>query len=532
EIRNQETTTTLTASGAGVYVYKNEAAVKDNTAGITINVVEDVQENFETILNDTTVQALLNTYLTANVTAVEVKVDANGDTVFVITKDGALTEVNITELIRDNTYVATLELTENTSNAEGVQAGFTFHDGKNATVATFAETLTKVSKGQDSNQQIAYSYIDETGVASTTQITVTQDIIDDFGKVLADDTVKALLQQFIASAQGDVAVVRLNGDLIIQTATEEFNLSEEIRNQETTTTLTASGAGVYVYKNEAAVKDNTAGITINVVEDVLNNFETIIESTEVQNLLSTYLTKEFDGNVTYKNGDFYVTTVQNNTSHTEKLELKTMMQESGESILTDGVIGVKSNGGVGTEVEKAVLKSFTLSLNENMVTTNHIQDGTIQVSDLAEAGANQVLVTGADKKPVWKEQAKVTPQFFYMPAVIFDTSVAGTATRDLYGEYVNQFTGGSRTSSNSVSYPISHGPAGTTPMMYGGGIVGSTGAPADITVFENDELYYYVTYYDEEVFENLSISADGKLTYTVKSGATSSSYMNIVFVIK
>src|SRR5690606_9624687 len=119
----------------------------------------------------------------------------------------------------------------------------------------------------------------------------------------------------------------------------------------------------------------------------------------------------------------------------------------------------------------------------------------------------------------------------YMPAVIFDTSKTGTATRDLYKEYVNQFTGGLAGPGNAT-YDISHGPTGTTPLQYGGGIVGSTGAPDDIKVFAKGDLYYYVTYFDEAVFENLSINANGELTYTVKAGATPSSYMNIVFVIK
>ena len=69
-------------------------------------------------------------------------------------------------------------------------------------------------------------------------------------------------------------------------------------------------------------------------------------------------------------------------------------------------------------------------------------------------------------------------------------------------------------------------------MQYTGGIIGNTSAPADIATFNRGELNYYVTYYDQDVFENLSINDNGELTYTVKTGATPSSYMNIVFVIK
>src|SRR5690606_37390992 len=118
---------------------------------------------------------------------------------------------------------------------------------------------------------------------------------------------------------------------------------------------------------------------------------------------------------------------------------------------------------------------------------------------------------------------KQTPRFFYMPAVIFDTSTSVTATRDLYQEYVDQFQG------NALN--IAHGVTGYS-MPYGGGVVGSTGAPAQIAVYQKGELYYYVTYYDTDVFANLSIDSEGKLTYTVKAGATETSYMNIVFVVK
>src|SRR5690606_14320626 len=186
---------------------------------------------------------------------------------------------------------------------------------------------------------------------------------------------------------------------------------------------------------------------------------------------------------------------------------------------------------VATGGTAAVLVETSLRVKAESITTGHIQDGTIAPVDIADAGANQVLVTGADKKPVWKDQNKVAPQFFYMPAVIFDTQATGTATRDLYQEYVNQFTGGAVGAGNAT-YPISHGPTGTTPVQYTGGIVGSTGAPVYLAVLDKGDLYYYVTYYDEAVFENLCIVVVGKLTYPVIAGATPNSYMNIVFVIK
>ena len=242
--------------------------------------------------------------------------------------------------------------------------------------------------------------------------------------------------------------------------------------------------------------------------------------------------KDIYGNVVYENGAFYVVREVNGQIIKELIDITTVLQEAGESLMTDGVIGVLVGGVLDTEVEKAVLKSLKLTLNNNAVTSAHIKDGTIKPIDMEEAAPNKILITGVDRKPVWKDRTQVAPNFFYMPAVIFDTSVTGTATRDLYQEYVNQFTGGSKTVATAVSYPISHGPAGTVPIIYSGGIVGSIGAPADISVLNQSDMYYYVTYYDEEVFENLSISADGKLTYKVKANALPNSYMNIVFVLK
>lgn len=163
-------------------------------------------------------------------------------------------------------------------------------------------------------------------------------------------------------------------------------------------------------------------------------------------------------------------------------------------------------------------------------------DGGVQVNNInkpefAGKSTDKVVVADADGVLKTVERAKVAPQFFYMPAVIFDTKAKGTSlVRDLYQEYVDQFTGG-KIGKENANYNIAHGAGGYT-MPYTGGIVGSDGAPADIAVFDRGELHYYVTYYDTKVFENLKIDKDGKLTYDIIGNATPASYMNIVFVIK
>lgn len=262
---------------------------------------------------------------------------------------------------------------------------------------------------------------------------------------------------------------------------------------------------------------------------------------------------------------------------------------SGITVTAGGAVGT------GTSLVNTVLADVTLGIADNAINSNKIANGTIQAEDLntniagnglaisgnvlqvnanngltvdATADAVQLggnltksttitqnsypltiatggtaltvsgLPTGAvaDKSVVADtngvlKTVKQAPRFFYMPAVIFDTSTNGTALkRNLYDEYVKQFQGGQAGAGNAT-YNIAHGTAGYS-MPYNGGIVGSTGAPADIPVYTSGELYYYITYYDTAVFSNLSINATGELTYSIISNASNVSYMNIVFVVK
>ncbi len=98
------------------------------------------------------------------------------------------------------------------------------------------------------------------------------------------------------------------------------------------------------------------------------------------------------------------------------------------------------------------------------------------------------------------------PQFFYMPTLLFDTSTLGTFTKDLYQAYIDRFT---------------------TPA------VSSTGAPAQIPSVPNaTDLYYYVTDYDTTVMDNLSVDANGVLTYDVIGLGNPYSFITVVFVVK
>lgn len=97
------------------------------------------------------------------------------------------------------------------------------------------------------------------------------------------------------------------------------------------------------------------------------------------------------------------------------------------------------------------------------------------------------------------------PKFFYMPSILFDTTSLGAKSKDLYQLYYTQFT---------------------SPQVF------STGASGKIPVLGRNDLEYYITYYDTNVFTSVRIDANGLMNYNVSNNATDASFMNIVFVVK
>ncbi|MDV6167834.1 hypothetical protein R1T16_05320, partial [Flavobacterium sp. DG1-102-2] len=139
-----------------------------------------------------------------------------------------------------------------------------------------------------------------------------------------------------------------------------------------------------------------------------------------------------------------------------------------------------------------------------------VKGGNVRVRSLpTTAGAAKDKVVVADSQGVLKTVNASMSKVFYMPSVVFDTSVNGTFTKNLYQEYVNQFTGAGNPT-----------------------LVSSPGAAA-IPYYQNaNELEYHILYYDTTVFSGVSLSASGVLTYTIIGPGTEASFMNILFVVK
>lgn len=163
-------------------------------------------------------------------------------------------------------------------------------------------------------------------------------------------------------------------------------------------------------------------------------------------------------------------------------------------------------------------------------------DGTMRISKLPEKGANAIYTKPdgtvstapnqlfmptttivANANHVLGKSQTPPSSFFYMPAVYLPTKPtdvqppvtynAGTGEYmlNLFNEYQAQYglTGASVKSPTATTLPVE-----TT----------------------STNLTYFVTYYDNSVYEAVSVNNVGQLTYKVKAGAraTAKSYMNIV----
>jgi len=105
----------------------------------------------------------------------------------------------------------------------------------------------------------------------------------------------------------------------------------------------------------------------------------------------------------------------------------------------------------------------------------------------------------------------IAPRIFYPPSIAIPAETTGAQTPiDLYQQYFNQY---------GVAIPTR-----------------STGAPATIPVYQRDQLYYYVTFADPDVFgtpSTITIDVNGMMNYSVVNlPADFNTIINVVFVVK
>lgn len=108
----------------------------------------------------------------------------------------------------------------------------------------------------------------------------------------------------------------------------------------------------------------------------------------------------------------------------------------------------------------------------------------------------------------------------YLPSIVLKTA-AGSYTIDLYNVYLAQFRGGASATTNTGTSTNS----ATTSFA-------KSSSNAILRVFEKTDLDYFITYFDSNVFSNVSVDANGVLTYDVTSAGENAvsedTFMNIV----
>lgn len=183
-------------------------------------------------------------------------------------------------------------------------------------------------------------------------------------------------------------------------------------------------------------------------------------------------------------------------------------------------------------------QSYLVGVNTRTPTENLHVNGTFRVGTLPTTGTTQVLYYSsntpsgtftenmllvADANGVLGRSAGAIEFFFYMPPIMLplhdyaastdEKSVAGVFSIDLYQHYTKQFGMADATSSACS-------PSGTT-------------SSGKLPVRPVGRLRFYVTYYDETVFENIQISDQGVLSYKVKNATpTDRTFVNVIFGVK
>ncbi|EHQ43593.1 collagen triple helix repeat-containing protein, partial [Myroides odoratus DSM 2801] len=250
---------------------------------MVIDVTTEVTNNFEEIINRTEVQEILNQYITEN----------GGNIHY---DGGSFTYLD------ENGNTVTMDMT---------------------TIIQGSETVTTLVKDPLNNGK--YIYTNEAGVEVV--IDVTTEVTNNFEEIINRTEVQEVLNQYITENGGNIhydggsfTYLDENGNTVT------MDMTTIIQSNETVTTLVKDplNNGKYIYTNEAGVE-----VVIDVTTEVTNNFEEIINRTEVQEVLNQYIT-ENGGNIHYDGGSF---TYLDENGNTVTMDMTTIIQGS-ETVTT------------------------------------------------------------------------------------------------------------------------------------------------------------------------------------------------------
>jgi uncharacterized protein YlxP (DUF503 family) len=243
---------------------------------------------------------------------------------------------------------------------------------------------------------------------------------------------------------------------------------------------------------------NSAGTSITNVTDPTN-----AQDAATKNYVDTQITANAaDGSETIVNGGTDISVSGTGTTGDPYIVNSTFTEVDGS--VTNEINTRFEVNGANLEIEDSngTLQVALADINIDQTASDVDLDALV---DSDGDGTSETTVEGAIQAmaPIVSKAARI----FYPPSIAIDASTNGTGrTVNLYAQYIAQ---------------------------YGTPTVASAGAPAAVPTYGATDLYYYVTYADPAVFDNMSINASGVLTYDIIGQPSDyNALINVVFVVK
>jgi len=406
---------------------------------------------------------------------------------------------------------ASIEVVDGGIGATLIATSLRVKDGGISTtkLASDAVTSAKIANGAILNEDLAEGAVNSAKIADGTIATgdIANDAItaakinaDVAGAGLTQNTTTGALEVNLSGiADGDITSSHLTVTNGTNAAFEDVNL--EIAEGAVGATEIAAGA-----VGTSEVADNTLTAD-DLAPNSVTNSEMADDAVTTDEILDGTIAPE---DMASGGADQVLTTSSGGLvewSDKSTLAIEPWFTQDSEDKASSNTANVYLNGNVG-------IGDFS---DEESTYRLDVLDGNVRIREINDnIGSKDDRIVVADSDGELKTVKAAMPRMFYMPPVIFDTSVNGTGlTRNLYQEYVDQFT-----------------EAGNPTFVKSADDGSGTPTPSAIPVHDAADLYFYITYYDETVFDNISIDANGVMTYDIIGPGTETSYMNIVFVVK
>jgi predicted nucleic acid-binding Zn ribbon protein len=182
-------------------------------------------------------------------------------------------------------------------------AGFGRSDEEEEEELTLDEIFEKYEKVSTlvNNGDGTYTYTNEK--KAETEITVVGDVVENFEGILSSDIVKNLLSRFVRQDAVENLTFDGSGFYYVDARGERktLDISEIVKKNETISTLEKDATQpIYSYTNESGKVTE-----IDVLEDVVTNFEDILVKQNVQELLVNFVKEDAKENLTFDGTEFF-----------------------------------------------------------------------------------------------------------------------------------------------------------------------------------------------------------------------------------